>query len=744
MTALDLVTLLFQAVTIVLFALVTVPAVRSPMRARVDTALFFAAFASVIAAGRVTQLLGVTAPEIVNDALVVVVMALPFLLLRLAADFGPVPPRNLRAAGAGLGLVAVAALLAPTPLPGVVSLLLIGYFGVVAAYAATLFARRAFTATGVLRQRLRFISLGSLLLGVAVLIAGIGIVAPAAQAIVSAVTQLLALASMLAYAAGFAPPAGLRRYWREPEIRQFLKRAAQLSGTPTMSGTVEELESIARTATGAHTAIVLWDQTKDTIAVRAENGVIDIPREGTLTAAVIDGRRPRYFADRGVIDASRRKQFGLRSGSRVAGAPIFAGTQVLGALMLTIENQPAFVEDDLELLELLALQCGVVLESRRLLERQEALASAASEARAAAEHATQAKSEFLASMSHELRTPLNAILGFSELLREQLADTLSERQRRYLANIHGAGEHLLTLINDILDLSKVEAGRMELHPELTTLDDLASPVLAATREAAQRASVRFDVEPGGDTTVYVDIGRTRQILYNLASNAVKFTPPGGRLALRQWLEGNDLLVEVSDTGIGIPADRHDRVFGEFERVNEDRSDANGTGLGLALTKRLVELHGGTIDFQSTVGQGSTFRVCLPNVAAARLTSGRLLVVEDERGDAELILALASEHGLRSEVVPSATAAVAAIRREPPLAVILDLQLPDARGETVLTALKELQGQRVPVVVVTVEDDDGHSVRLGADMHLTKPIDRARLARWLARLPAAVPAAANGR
>ena len=743
MTALELVTLLFQAVTILLFALVTVPALRSPTRARVDTALFFAAFAAVIAAGRVTQLLGITAPEIVSDVLVVLVMALPFLLLRLAAGFGPVPLRNLRAAGAGLALVAVAALLSPTPLPGVVSLLLIGYFGVVASYAAVLFARRAFTTTGVLHERLRFISLGSLLLGVAVLIAGIGIVAPAAQAVVSAVTQLLALASVLAYAAGFAPPAGLRRYWREPEIRHFLKRAAQLSRTPTMSGTVEELESIARTATGARTAIVLWDQTKDTIAVRAENGVIDMPREGTLTAAVIEGRRPRYFADP-VIDPSRRNQFGLRSGSRVAGAPIFAGTEVLGALMLTIENQPAFVEDDLELLELLALQCGVTLDSRRLLERQEALASAASEARAAAEHATQAKSEFLASMSHELRTPLNAVLGFSELLREQLADALSERQRRYLANIHGAGEHLLTLINDILDLSKVEAGRMELHPELTTLDELASPVLAATREAAQRAKVRLDVEAGGDSAVYVDVGRTRQILYNLASNAVKFTPPGGRLGLRQWLEGNDLLVEVTDTGIGIPADRHDRVFGEFERVNEDRSDANGTGLGLALTKRLVELHGGTIDFESAEGRGSTFRVCLPNVAAARPTSGRLLVVEDERGDAELILALASEHGLRSEVVPSATAAVAAIRREPPLAVILDLRLPDARGETVLSALKELQGRRVPVVVVTVEDDDGHSVRLGADMHLTKPIDRARLARWLARLPAAVPAAANGR
>jgi CheY-like chemotaxis protein/anti-sigma regulatory factor (Ser/Thr protein kinase) len=285
---------------------------------------------------------------------------------------------------------------------------------------------------------------------------------------------------------------------------------------------------------------------------------------------------------------------------------------------------------------------------------------------------------------------------------------------------------------------------MELHPELTTLDELAGPVLAATLEAAQRANVRCDVEAGGDRAVYVDVSRTRQILYNLASNAVKFTPPGGRLGLRQWLDGNDLRVEVTDTGIGIPADRQGRVFGEFERLNEDRSGANGTGLGLALTKRLVALHGGTIDFESAEGKGSTFRVCLPNVAAARPTSGRLLVVEDERGDAELILALASEHGLRSEVVPSATAAVAAIRREPPLAVILDLRLPDARGETVLSALAELRERRVPVVVVTVEDDDGHSVRLGADMHLTKPIDRARLARWLARLPAAVPVAANGR
>jgi signal transduction histidine kinase/CheY-like chemotaxis protein len=749
MTALEFVTLVSQTLFALVFVLVAVPAIRAPTRVRVDTALFMGGMALIIAAARLGPLLGIA--QVTGLLAGAVFMALPFLLLRLAADFVAVPRRHIQLGAAGLALCIVdLVLLVLQWIPPVAALPLLAYFVLVAGYAAALFMRRARTAQGVLGRRMEFVGLGSALLGLLVVFVGVDAAISGEQPPLAAFTQVLGLGSAIAYAIGFSPPRALRRYWREPELRLFLRSAPELSRAPTMADAIGQLEAIAARATSAViVGIGLLDGDGRTIVyptqIGPDGGRLELPVVGSLAGEVLRLGRAHYFArPAAVAGAESTLVLRAKGVTAVAGAPIVAGEETLGALMVSIGRDPNFVEDYLELVALLALQAGVIIETRRLLERQETLANAASEARAVAELATQAKSEFLASMSHELRTPLNAILGFSELLREQLAEAMSERQRRYLANIHGAGEHLLALINDILDLSKVEAGRMELHPELTTLDDLAAPVLAATREAARRADVRCEVEAGGDSTVYVDVSRTRQILYNLASNAVKFTPPGGRVGLRQWLDCNDLRVEVTDTGIGIPADRQGRVFGEFERVNEDRSDANGTGLGLALTKRLVDLHGGTIDFESAEGQGSTFRVCLPNVSAARPTSGRLLVVEDERSDAELILALASEHGLRSEIVPSATAAVAAIRREPPLAVILDLHLPDARGETVLGALDELRERRVPVVVVTVEDDDGHSVRLGADMHLTKPIDRARLARWLARLPVAVPVGANGR
>jgi signal transduction histidine kinase len=233
------------------------------------------------------------------------------------------------------------------------------------------------------------------------------------------------------------------------------------------------------------------------------------------------------------------------------------------------------------------------------------------------ETANRYKSEFLSSMSHELRTPMNAILGFSDLLDEQLRERITERQRRYFQNIREAGEHLLALINDVLDLSKVESGRVELRPEIVTVQQVLEPVLANARHEAPRRGLHLESSIGDDATVRLDPGRVRQILYNLTSNALKFTPSGGDIAVRSRVDGSDLLFEVSDTGIGIPADRRDRVFGMFERVNEDRSEARGTGLGLALSKRLVELHGGAISFTSGEHGGTTFRVLLPNVVQAR-------------------------------------------------------------------------------------------------------------------------------
>ncbi len=345
--------------------------------------------------------------------------------------------------------------------------------------------------------------------------------------------------------------------------------------------------------------------------------------------------------------------------------------------------------------------------------------------------ATRAKSDFLANMSHELRTPLNAILGFSGLLEERVGASLEERQRSWLANIQTAGTHLLELINDVLDISKVEAGRYEIHPEPISLADLLAPVLSTAGRDAEARGLAFEASDVPGITVLVDPLRTRQVLHNLLSNAAKFTERGGHIRLAIGVSGTDLQLVVSDTGIGIPAGDQDRVFGVFERLHEGRYEAAGTGLGLALTKRIVELQGGSISFVSEVGVGTTFTVSLPGAVHAEMAGRRILIVEDDPRDAALIAALVAEIHLPAEIVGGGGAALATARRDPPTGVVLDLRLPDMRGEAVLEALRaDRATRRIPVIVVTVEDDEGRTRPLGAGDHLTKPIDAVRLRRWL--------------
>jgi signal transduction histidine kinase len=349
---------------------------------------------------------------------------------------------------------------------------------------------------------------------------------------------------------------------------------------------------------------------------------------------------------------------------------------------------------------------------------------------ATVEAATRAKSDFLANMSHELRTPLNAVLGFSDVLLEQLRETLSDRQIRYLTNIHSAGQHLLELINDVLDLSKVEAGRLQLRPDVVTLPTLLEPVIASTAQLAADRGIRFEAPDVPMGSALVDAGRVRQILLNLLSNAVKFTRPGGTVQFLVSAEKGALRFEVVDDGIGIPESEKSRVFGVFERLHEGRSDAAGTGLGLAITKKLVELQHGLIDFSSVEGVGTRFWITFEDVIVEASIGPRVLIVEDDPSDAQLISALVREAGLRVEVAPTASGALAAVARSLPTAVILDLRLPDRRGDDVLRSLKgDPRTARVPVLVVTVEDDDGRLRQLGAD-HMTKPIDRERLRRWV--------------
>jgi signal transduction histidine kinase len=224
------------------------------------------------------------------------------------------------------------------------------------------------------------------------------------------------------------------------------------------------------------------------------------------------------------------------------------------------------------------------------------------------ESANRHKDEFLASMSHELRTPLNAIIGFSEVMLERLFGEINDKQEEYLSDILSSGRHLLSLINDILDLAKIEAGRMDLDVEDFELAPAIDNALVLIRERATRKGLTLDTTlPGGLGTVRGDQRKIKQVLVNLLSNAVKFTPEGGRIEVRAERVDGHVEVSVIDTGIGIASDDHDAVFEEFRQVGTDYAKKHeGTGLGLALSRKFVELHGGRIWLKSRPGEGSTF------------------------------------------------------------------------------------------------------------------------------------------
>lgn len=241
-------------------------------------------------------------------------------------------------------------------------------------------------------------------------------------------------------------------------------------------------------------------------------------------------------------------------------------------------------------------------------------------AKEAAESADVAKSSFLAQMSHELRTPLNAIIGFSEILEDQTFGPLNERQSRYINHVHASGLHLLELINQILDLSKVEAGKMELYLSPVNISQLLESGIVMIMEKARKHGIKVDYRIEAELSgvgIQADEIKLRQIIFNLLSNAAKFTPDGGRVELLAWKEGDEVIISVSDTGIGIKHEDQERIFGAFEQLDSSYARRQqGTGLGLALARSLVELHGGRIWAQSEgEGKGSKFTFAIPVIAA---------------------------------------------------------------------------------------------------------------------------------
>jgi signal transduction histidine kinase len=319
---------------------------------------------------------------------------------------------------------------------------------------------------------------------------------------------------------------------------------------------------------------------------------------------------PDLAASPGVPEHSRAAYaaVGVRG---VIVAPMLWEGKGIGVISVGREQPGPFSEKEIVLLRTFADQAVIAIQNARLFHE---IADKSRQLEIANQH----KSAFLASMSHELRTPLNAIIGFSEVLLARFFGELNEKQDDYLKDIHSSGRHLLNLINDVLDLSKVEAGRMDLELASFDLPSALADAMTLVRERAMKHGIVLDltVEPGLGT-VTADERKFKQILLNLLANAVKFTPDGGRIGVAARREGGDIRVAVTDTGIGIAPGDQAAVFEEFRQVGTDYTKKQeGTGLGLALTRRFVELHGGRIGVASEVGRGSTFWFTLPDRQAA--------------------------------------------------------------------------------------------------------------------------------
>lgn len=454
------------------------------------------------------------------------------------------------------------------------------------------------------------------------------------------------------------------------------------------------------------------------------------------------------------------------------GVPLRYAGKTIG--MIALANKPSgYDPSDQEAVEALSVSFVEAMvrmrkdeqlaEYREDLERKVAERTQELEvANASLRKADRLKSEFLANMSHELRTPLNAIIGFAEILRDGICGELNEDQMTSVVDIHDSGRHLLQMINDILDLSKIEAGKMELQPEEFSIARAIDDVQSIVREMVSKKRLSLQVGAPEDLPdVYADLVKFKQVMYNLLSNAVKFTPEGGSIDIHTSLD-DEFLISVTDTGIGIDPKDQEAVFDEFKQLASDPSQRHGgTGLGLALTRRLVELHGGTIWVESEgEGKGSRFSFTLPvrrpdaetrQKALRELPSTvrvsdhpmrkTILLVEDNVQAAQLLCIYLAEAGYNTVVATDGDEAIKMAQEVKPFAITLDIMLPEKDGWQVMQELKSLKDTRdIPVIIVSVVDDQNLGFSMGAAGYLVKPIDKEQLMHVLDKLECAAKTA----
>jgi len=543
------------------------------------------------------------------------------------------------------------------------------------------------------------------------------------QPVIQVITELVALAIIPLLYASFAPPSWLRRQWRAGEeegLRTFMEDLLVSDDRDALAN--RALEWALRLAGGASGALfdgngkATSSHGLDLAAVAELTGHLPSLREG-VRRVTLEGVE---------VIAMSVPVKGLTT----------SGTLVILAGPFT----PGFGGDEITRMQQLMSAFVTALDRRHLITQLE-------QSNAALEDANRHKSVFLANMSHELRTPLNAIIGFSELLTDAQDGQFDEATRkRFLSQILTSGRHLLGLINDILDLSKVEAGQMELRLQTLSVADSVDQVVKTVEPLVAKKSITLTSTVAGVGDVLADAGKVKQMLLNLVSNAIKFTPEGGSVTIGAVRIKETIEISVTDTGIGISESDLKSIFREFHQVDFGPGRKHeGTGLGLALTKRFALLHGGDVRAASRLNKGSVFTLSLPvragvppatetMAAAAKNGSGPIvLVVEDDPAAAELLTRQLSAAGYRTEVARTGNEALARARELQPAAITLDIILPEVDGWEIMTRLKsDATTSGIPIVVVSVVDNPELGLALGAIDYFVKPVDTGALIKRLNR------------
>jgi signal transduction histidine kinase/CheY-like chemotaxis protein len=525
----------------------------------------------------------------------------------------------------------------------------------------------------------------------------------------------------------------------ETVLSTIVAKAVQLSGTEGGAIYVfDELEQLFRLR-------ATYGYREELIAAVQDQhlGASDAIRQAT------QARQPQEIADIRDEPPSPVREIAMRAGYRARlVVPLVSADKVVGVLVIRRKQPGNFPKDTIQLLQTFAAQSVLAIQNARLFQEIE-------EKGRQLELTSQHKSQFVASMSHELRTPLNAIIGLTEMMVTNAARFGTEKAAEPLRRVHHAGTHLLGLINQVLDLSKIEAGKLELSPETVNLAPLLEDIIGTAQQLAEQNKNRLILEAQENLgQLTVDPMRLRQILLNLLSNACKFTKQGEVvLRVKKVVDGRNWIeIAVADTGIGMTPEQQSKLFEEFTQADSSTvRQYGGTGLGLAITRKLARMMGGDVTVTSEPGKGSVFTVRLPASADAQARSSIgsgaghspavdcVLVIDDDATARELIADHLKAEGFSVMTAAGGVEGLKLAKELRPTAITLDVLMPDLDGWSVLAALRQdPELAEILVIMITIVDEHRRGIALGAAGYLTKPIDHERLHRLVSRFRAPVP------